>query len=250
MKCKSAIMWILTGSLAAAMAASCAHAQDANQRKQKQPQKDAQQQPASQLPGEPQRPAAPSQPNGNPFPEDVKSVPVIPSGNVPDIPESTDEANSPEAAPPLDNDPVRSPEGMGSDDGDTQGFSSSRHGLDNIVTDPTTEPDEVKGKKGESMDVVPKETAEKNIEVGNYYLDNKNWKGALSRFQSAMVLAPENPDVYWGLAECYRHLGQFADARKNYELVAEYDPDSKHGKEAKKALKDPELANAAGTKQK
>jgi tetratricopeptide (TPR) repeat protein len=244
MKCKATMLWILTGCLSAGMVTLSAQTQDAN----KQKQKNSSQQPASQ---QPSQPAPQSQPNGNPFPEDMKSIPVMPSGNTPDIPETAEEASSPEAAPPMDSDPVRSPEGMGNiDEGDTQGFSSSRRGLDNIVPDPATEPEEEKGKKGGSADVTPKESAEKDIEVGNYYLDNKNWRGALSRFQSAMVLAPENPDVYWGLAECYRHLGQFADARKNYEIVASYDPDSKHGKEAKKALKDPDLANAAPPKQK
>ena len=58
-----------------------------------------------------------------------------------------------------------------------------------------------------------------------------------------MVLDPENPDVYWGLAEADRHLGNLADARANYQKVAEYDPDSRHGKEASKALKEPEIAN-------
>jgi predicted TPR repeat methyltransferase len=66
----------------------------------------------------------------------------------------------------------------------------------------------------------------------------------LSRFQSALVLAPEDPEVYWGLAVSQQHMGDFAGARANYEKVLEYDPDSKHGKEAKKALKEPELANA------
>ena len=59
-----------------------------------------------------------------------------------------------------------------------------------------------------------------------------------------MVLAPENPEVYWGLAESQQHMGDFANARANYEKVIEYDPDSKHAKEAKKALKEPEFANA------
>ena len=39
-------------------------------------------------------------------------------------------------------------------------------------------------------------------------------------------------------------MGDYAKARANYEKVIEYDPDSKHAKEAKKALKDPEFANA------
>jgi tetratricopeptide (TPR) repeat protein len=59
-----------------------------------------------------------------------------------------------------------------------------------------------------------------------------------------MVLDPENPDVYWGLAETERHLGHYAEARSHYQQVLDYDPDGPHGKQARKALKDPELANA------
>ena len=59
-----------------------------------------------------------------------------------------------------------------------------------------------------------------------------------------MVLDPENPDVYWGLAEAQRHIGNFANAKANYLKVMEFDPDSKHGKDAKKILKEPEVANA------
>jgi Flp pilus assembly protein TadD len=75
-------------------------------------------------------------------------------------------------------------------------------------------------------------------------MDNKNWKAALSRFQSALVLAPEEPEVFWGLAESARHLGIFADARTYYLKVIEYDPESRHAKEAEKVLKNPEIANA------
>ena len=39
-------------------------------------------------------------------------------------------------------------------------------------------------------------------------------------------------------------MGNFAEARGYYKKVAEYDPDSRHGKEAIKALKAPEIANA------
>jgi tetratricopeptide (TPR) repeat protein len=99
-----------------------------------------------------------------------------------------------------------------------------------------------KRKKPATKEPTQKEAASKDIEVGIYYLQTKNWKGALSRFSSAFVLDPENPDVYWGLAEANRHLGNLADARANYQKVAEYDPESRHGKEARKALKEPEIA--------
>jgi TolA-binding protein len=50
--------------------------------------------------------------------------------------------------------------------------------------------------------------------------------------------------VYWGLAEANRHLGNFAEAKANYQKVVEYDPDSRHAKEARKALADPQIAAA------
>jgi tetratricopeptide (TPR) repeat protein len=145
----------------------------------------------------------------------------------------------------VDSDPVRTPEdeAPGGESAE-QGFSSSRSGLDSL-TPPPDEETRGKRKKGESV-IEPehRETAAEDVNVGSYYLDRKDWKGALSRFQSALVLSPDNPDVYWGLAECERHLGQFAEARANYQKVVDYDPDSRHGKEARKALRDPEIANA------
>lgn len=236
-----AIAGCLAATMPAAFAAPALAAQAQNSAKQKQPQKQpAQQQPSTQ-----------SQPNGNPFPEDTTSVPVMPSGNAPDIPLSGN-GEPIGAAAPVDSDPVRSPEEMApSDNGARGGFSSSQSGLDNLTPPPDEQPSGKRKKQDDSLfDIMPPEDPKKDVNVGNYYMDQKNWKGALSRFQSALVLDPENPEVYWGLAECQRHLGQFAEARANYLKVMEYDPDSKHSKEAKKALKSPELANAGQAGQK
>jgi Tfp pilus assembly protein PilF len=107
--------------------------------------------------------------------------------------------------------------------------------------------DDQPGKKGKLTVKTPthKEAASQDIQVGSYYLDRKNWKAALSRFESALVLDPENPEVYWGLAEAERHLGQFASAKTHYLQLLDYDPDGPHGREARKALKDPALEVAA-----
>lgn len=91
---------------------------------------------------------------------------------------------------------------------------------------------------------MPQESPENDIHVGDYYMSVQNWRAALSRFQSALVLEPENPDVYWGLAESERHMGNYALARQHYLKVLEYDPGSRHAKEAKKALREPDIANA------
>ena len=194
-----------------------------------------------------QAPAAPAnqpkgQQNANPFPDDANSVPVLPSMNssAPPPPDAND-SGAAAALPPADSDPVRSPEEAGP--AADVGSSSSDSGLDNLLKPP---PDEKPSKHAGANDPDQPhvESAKEDESVGSYYLDQKNWKAALSRFESAVVLDPENPDVYWGLAEAQRHVGDFASAKANYQKVMEYDPDSKHSKEAKKILKDPEMANA------
>lgn len=179
----------------------------------------------------------------NPFPGDTNNVPVLPSGKTP----PPDAAEAPPAAPPSlpgnDVDPVRSPdEPPPGAPPVASGSSSSSADLANIIEPP---PDEETGKRSKAANVPEhKETAQEDENVGRYYLEQKNWRAALSRFQSALVLDPENPDVYWGLAESQRHLGDTGNAKANYIKVMEYDPDSKHAKEAKRLLKEPEMANA------
>jgi len=197
-----------------------------------------------------QKPAPPKQ-ESNPFPEDTSEVPVFGSKGAPDLPPGTDNGDSVRLPLPADNvDPVRSPDDASAANGPVDNVagtssSSSLAGMDKIL--PSVDGDDAplgKHRKLAVKEPEHQETSAEDIEVGGYYLDTKNWKAALSRFESAMVLAPDEPEVYWGLAESARHLGKLAEARGYYQKVAEYDPDSKHGKEAIKALKDPEIANA------
>jgi hypothetical protein len=195
--------------------------------------------------------ATPAKPaEANPFPEDTGNVPVMPSNTTPALPDGTYGGNDSVRVPlpSEDLDPVRSPDDPAPDTDRAQPLesSSSSAGMDKLLPGPDDD-DQPQGRKKRKL-AVPgpehQETSAEDINVGRYYLDTKNWKAALSRFESAMVLAPDEPEVYWGLAESERHLGNFADARGYYRKVAEYDPDSKHGKEAMKALKEPEIANA------
>jgi tetratricopeptide (TPR) repeat protein len=201
----------------------------------------------TQQPANQQKPA-----ESNPFPDDTTNVPVMPSKGTPPLPEGTYTGDEPGAGAhvPLrsdDLDPVRSPDDAAHDTSSAADTSSSdsSSGLDKIL--PPSGDDDQSQRKHRKL-AVPgpehQETAKEDINVGGYYLQIKNWKAALSRFESAMVLSPDEPDVYWGLAESERHLGDLAAARGYYQKVAEYDPDSKHGKEAIKALKEPEIANA------
>lgn len=200
-----------------------------------------------------QKPTAPApKQESNPFPEDTNSIPLMPSKDTPALPEGTyNGAESGRMAPPgADLDPVRSPDDASPAAGPVQELesSSSRAGVDKLLG-ATDDGDQPQGKKRKSAAKEPEhqETSAEDIEVGQYELDRKNWKAALSRFESAMVLAPDEPEVYWGLAESERNLGHFADARTYYLKLLDYDPDGPHAKAVRKALKDPEVANAKAT---
>jgi tetratricopeptide (TPR) repeat protein len=194
-------------------------------------------------PGSAQKPA-----ESNPFPEDTSTVPLMPSKDsvaLPDGAYSGDE-NAAARLRGEDTDPVRSPDDPGPSAGSGQDAdsSSSQAGLDAILPPGSDDERPDKKRKLTAKDQPHTESATEDVNVAKYYLDSKNWKAALSRFQSAMVLDPENPEVYWGLAEADRHLGDFADARTYYEKLLDYDPEGPHAKEARKALKDPQIANA------
>jgi hypothetical protein len=191
--------------------------------------------------------SVPSQAQANPFPTDTTTVPIFPSKGAPALfPDESGANNGRITLPDNDLDPVRSPDDTAADTGTQgQGYSSSLSGLGNLLPGPEGNlPGQGKQNQNPAIAPMPQDTPKQDISVGNYYLDTKDWKGALSRFQSALVLAPDNPDVYWGLAECERHLGDYSDARANYLKVMEYDPGSHHAKDASKALRDPEIANA------
>jgi tetratricopeptide (TPR) repeat protein len=200
----------------------------------------AQNPPAAQPP----KPAN-EQNNQNPFPEDISNIPVIPSQNTPSAIYGEGGDAGRISMPASESDPVLSPEdAAAAAEGGEQSSSSSTAGMRDLLS-PVNDEKQSRRRHDRNEDE-PKfhETAANDESVGKYYLDNQNWKAALSRFESAMVLDPENPDVYWGLAESERNLGQFAEARANYLKVMEYDPGGHLSKEAKKALKNPEIANA------
>jgi tetratricopeptide (TPR) repeat protein len=196
-----------------------------------------------------QQPARSQQQNtSNPFPADTSSVPVMPSRDSSGSLPATDNEATPLPLPPDDLDPVRTPEEAGAAaEAGEQKYSSSLSGMSDVMPpDDDTTHSGKRNRKGSDADIAPEhhESAKEDENVGSYYLSNKDFKGALSRFESALVLDPDNPDVYWGLAECQRNTGDYADARKNYLKVMEYDPNSHHAKDARKHLDEPEIANA------
>jgi hypothetical protein len=213
------------------------------------------QNPAPQQPAAPPQTATPkpdqtSMPHSdNPFPGEDTNVPIIPApgaagsdAGAPRQPYGDGEADS---GRPVrrdsdpDGDPVRSPDGLGNYASDS-GFSSSRSGLKPMGVEDDSDERPGKSTKNKTREQLIKE----DLDVGGFYLEKKDWKGAHGRFQSAFSLDPENPDAIWGLAETERHLQLYKDSADHYKLFLTYDPDSKHGREARKALEEVESAKS------
>jgi hypothetical protein len=206
----------------------------------------AQSTPTQQKPSPQQQPAQKPPAESNPFPDDTTSVPVVPTGAEPaHVPAAPATSGGAETTSLLrnDTDPAHSPDDPMPEVAGSDGFSSSLAGTGEINI-PDEERTDKHGRKQQEPASQPV-TAKQDESVGEFELSRKNWKAALSRYLSAQVNDPENPDVYWGIAEAQRGLGNYAEAKANYQKVVDYDdPETKHSKQAKKLLKSPEIANA------
>jgi tetratricopeptide (TPR) repeat protein len=192
--------------------------------------------------------ASPAKPTSdNPFPGEDETVPIIPAPGTPvnnsdaGPNNSADSGRTPRRDFDPDGDPVRTPDPLGTyangAPGD-DGFSSSRSGLKQLPGEDVSDERPGKSTRNKTREQLVKE----DVDVGSFYLDKKEWKGAQSRFQAAFALDNENPDVVWGLAEAERHLHLYKESAEHYKLFLSYDPDSKRGREARKDLQEVEAA--------
>jgi tetratricopeptide (TPR) repeat protein len=80
--------------------------------------------------------------------------------------------------------------------------------------------------------------ARKDANIGDFYMESGNWKGAYDRFLEANRSDPGNADAVFGLAESASHLGHRDEALRNYRLYLSALPNGPHAKEIHKALKE------------
>jgi tetratricopeptide (TPR) repeat protein len=78
--------------------------------------------------------------------------------------------------------------------------------------------------------------AAKDIDVGYYYLNQKNYGAAESRLKEAVELKPDAAAAYIGLGQAQQKLGKSADARTSYEVYLTLEPDGHDADKVKKAL--------------
>lgn len=119
-----------------------------------------------------------------------------------------------------------------------QSYSSSRvKGLDMPTTDDAATTTTAPAANLSSLPYNPK-LARKDAEIGDYYLESGNFKGAYVRFLEANHSDPGNAEAVFGLAESARHLDRRDEALRNYRLYLAALPNGPHAKEIRKALKE------------
>ena len=79
--------------------------------------------------------------------------------------------------------------------------------------------------------------ADKDIEVGNYYLRLKNYRAALDRFNDALHYKQGDAEATYGLAVTQEKLDLLSQAYKNYQEYLKILPSGPHAKEAQDAIK-------------
>jgi tetratricopeptide (TPR) repeat protein len=80
--------------------------------------------------------------------------------------------------------------------------------------------------------------AKDDVRVGQYYLNDGNYKGAYGRFEEATRLDPANIDAIYGLAAAADKLHHKDEALENYKVYLEVAPKGSQAKAARKALED------------
>ncbi len=76
----------------------------------------------------------------------------------------------------------------------------------------------------------------KDDEVGDYYFKQKDYKGALARYQDALIYKPNDAVANFRMAQVYEKMGQPQDAIPHYQEYLKILPQGPFSKDAKKAL--------------
>ena len=87
--------------------------------------------------------------------------------------------------------------------------------------------------------------AEKNIEIGDYYYKQKNYRAAESRYQEALEFKPNDAEATYKLGVSQESLGQMEEALISYEGYLKILPEGPHAEESKAAIeriKNPDAA--------
>jgi tetratricopeptide (TPR) repeat protein len=78
--------------------------------------------------------------------------------------------------------------------------------------------------------------AAKDIEVGDYYFKQKDYRGALSRYREALFYKPDDAIANFRMGECLAKMNKPGEAELHYQAYLKILPDGPLSKDARKAL--------------
>jgi tetratricopeptide (TPR) repeat protein len=78
--------------------------------------------------------------------------------------------------------------------------------------------------------------AAKDVEVGDFYFKNKNYKGAESRYREALTYKENDATATYHLAVCLEKLGRLEEALAGFESYLKILPTGPEAAKAKKAI--------------
>jgi Flp pilus assembly protein TadD len=113
--------------------------------------------------------------------------------------------------------------------GAKQGESSSKDSQIDFTAGPP--PSAPENPATENVNYDPHRAA-KDLEVGNYYLKQKNYRAALERFHDALLYKPDDAEATYGLAVTQERMDLFSLAYNNYSKYLELLPEGPRAKEA------------------
>ncbi|HEX3663068.1 MAG TPA: hypothetical protein VHU89_16645 [Acidobacteriaceae bacterium] len=115
-------------------------------------------------------------------------------------------------------------------------YSSSQVHVKGTELAPSAGADEAPIQASSPLPYDPK-LAKKDAQIGDFYLETGDFKGAYDRFVEAARSDPGNAEAVWGLADSAHRLQMNDVAIKNYRLYLAALPNGPHAKEIRKELK-------------
>ncbi len=94
------------------------------------------------------------------------------------------------------------------------------------------------GSTGTIEGVVDLKRAEQDKSIARFYWNRGNYEGSYLRFKDAVVYAPLNPEMWFGLAESERMIGKNVNARQHYQKYLQLAPEGPKAKDSAKMLRE------------
>ena len=99
----------------------------------------------------------------------------------------------------------------------------------------------------ESQSIFTPPAPSQSVEIGEFYLRRKDYRGAVSRFQEALHSDPDYAPAYLGLGRVYEKTGEPEKALQSYQKYLDLLPSDKDAEQAKGVRRAMERLRRQGT---